>query len=170
MTAHPARLHRSTGGPRSLTAPREDRADRRRATSWVDRHADEGQTYGARSGSTADHVAGHIPVLSYRDYFSEYRAHPEHKALAVDGTTCHPWTRGVLQPPTVTTERLVRIGKESRPSGDEEPDPSEPATSEIVYAERSCPSCGKALNPRQVYCSEGCRKRHTRHVERSRSG
>src|SRR5438067_1348721 len=45
MTAHPARLHRSTQGPRSLTAPREDKPDRRRQANWIDRNDPTHRTY-----------------------------------------------------------------------------------------------------------------------------
>ena len=37
---------------------------------------------------------------------------------------------------------LLRIGKESLPAADDDPDPSEPIGPEIVYAERICPGCG----------------------------
>src|SRR5436309_39969 len=102
MTAHPARLHRRSDGPRSLPAPLEDTPRGRGAAAWIDRHDHSDGSYTASTTNTADHIPGTIPVLTYRAYFDEYRAHPEHKALGHDGTHCHPWTRGILRPSVVT--------------------------------------------------------------------
>ena len=167
MAAHTTRLHRGTGGPRSLTAPLENAASARRTTAWVDRHDQADVHYRARTVDTADHIPGAIPVLTYRDYFDEYRAHPEHKAVGPDGQPCHAWTRGLLTPPIIeSTPTLLMIGKESLPRVTDDPDPSEPISAEIVYVERSCPGCGVALTHRQMYCSDRCRKRVSRGVHR----
>jgi len=160
MTAHPKRLHRGTKGPRSLTAPLQSTPDRRLTTLWIDRHEPANTTYLARTGSTADQIPGTVPVQTYRDYFDEYRAHPEHKSLGTDGERCHAWTRGLLKPPPIeAAPTLLRIGKESLPATDDDPDPSEPIGPEIIYIERVCPVCGEALTDRQETCSDRCRKR-----------
>jgi hypothetical protein len=52
-------------------------------------------------------------VLSYRDYFNQYRNHPEAKMLGPDGRPCHTWTRGQLAPRHVRSQvPLKRIGKD----------------------------------------------------------
>jgi hypothetical protein len=71
-----------------------------------------------RDGSTRavgpEYRAHSIQVLSYRDYFNQYRQHPESKAHdPTDGKRCHPWTRGQLQPWHITATERVRVGKES---------------------------------------------------------
>jgi hypothetical protein len=101
-----------------------------------------------------------VPVLTYGAYFHEYRGRPEHKALGPDGQPCHAWAQGLLRPPTVeAAPTLLRIGKESLPAADDDPDPSEPIGHEIVYVERIGPGCGEALTDRQETCSDRCRKR-----------
>ena len=61
------------------------------------------------------------------------------------------------QTPTVeAAPNLLRIGKESLP------DPSEPLTAEIVYAERVCPVCGKPVSDKQTYDKDACRKQAAR--------
>jgi hypothetical protein len=163
MTAHPTRLYRSTTGPRSLTAPLQDTPAGRRTAAWLDRHDQTGVHYRACTANTADHIPGAIQVLTYSDYFHEYRSHPEHKALSPDGRSCHAWTRGLLQSSSVAAAaRLLRIGKESLPTADDDPDPSEPPSPEIVYADRRCTGCGTGLTDRQIYCSDRCRKRESR--------
>ena len=143
-----------------IDTPLEDKAIARRDSTWIDRHNRNSIGYAARTTNTADHIPGTIPVLTYRDYFTEYRAHPEHKALGPDGKLCHAWTRGLLKPPTVeAAPTLLRIGKESLPAADDDPDPSEPIGPEIIYTERVCPACGEALADRQETCSDRCRKR-----------
>jgi hypothetical protein len=163
MTAHPKRLHRGTAGPRSLTAPRQSTPAQRLATLWIDRRDPANTTYLARTTITADHIPGTVPVQTYSDYFEEYRGHTEHKALDPDGKPCHAWTRGLLQPPIVeAAPELVRVGKESLPAADDDPDPSETIGPEIVYCERVCPECGRGLTDRQGHCSDRCRKRSAR--------
>ncbi len=163
MTAHATRLRRSTSGPRSLTAPLEDLPAARHAATWIDRHDEKNRRYRVRTANAADHIPGTISVLTYRDYFNEYRAHPEYKALSPDGQQCHPWTRGPLQPPFIkAAPTLARIGKESLPGAADDPDPGEPLDAEIVYTERVCPVCGVPLSDRQRVCGDRCRKRATR--------
>jgi hypothetical protein len=162
MTAHPARLHRGTDGPRSLTAPREDTAERRRRAIWIDRHDQTRSRYRATAQSTADHIPGSTPVLAYHDYFNEYRAHPEHKALGPDCQRCHAWTRGLLRPPVITSTRIERIGKETVIGAVDDPDPSQPISPEITYTAPTCPVCGEPLRGKQRYCSDRCRKSASR--------
>jgi hypothetical protein len=106
-----------------------------------------------------DLVPGAIPVLTYRDYFDEYRAHPEHKALSPSGDACHPWTRGLLRPPAVRAARLQAVGKETIVGTDDASDPSEPLGPEITYRHPTCPVCGRPLAGKQIYCSAVCSKR-----------
>jgi hypothetical protein len=118
--------------------------------------------YRATTQSTADHIPGSTPVLAYHDYFNEYRAHPEHKALGPDGAPCHAWTRGHLQPPVVTATRIDRIGKETIIGADDDPDPSEPISPEIKHAEPACPICGEPLLGERQYYTDRCRKASSR--------
>ena len=101
-----------------------------------------------------------MPVLTYGADFTEYRGRPEDRALGPDDQPCHAWTRGRSQPPVIeAAPDLLRIGKESLPAADDDPDPSEPIGPEIVYVERICQVCGEALTDRQEMCSDRCRKR-----------
>ena len=68
-----------------------------------------------------------------------------------------------LKPPTVEAAlTLLRIGKESLPAVDDDPDPAEPASAEIIYSDRVAPVCGEPLMDRQRYCSDRCRKKAAR--------
>ena len=110
-----------------------------------------------------------MPVLTYGAY-TKYRGRPEHKALGPDDQPCHAWTQGLLRPPIIEAPpRLLRIGKESLPAADDDPDPSEPTGPEIVYTERICPVCGEPLSDRQAYCSDRCRKRDSLERRSSRT-
>jgi class 3 adenylate cyclase len=62
----------------------------------TDRHDENTIRYRVHTTNIADHIPASIPVLTYRDYFTEYRAHPEYKALGRRGHRCHAWTRGLL--------------------------------------------------------------------------
>jgi hypothetical protein len=162
MTAHPKRLRRGTAGPRSLTAPLQDTPAQRLATPWIDRHDPANSAYFARTSSTADHIPGTVPVQTYRDYFTEYRGHPEHKALGSDGKPCHPWTRGLLRPPVVSATGVQRIGKETVIGVDDDPDPTEPISPHIRYPRPACPACGHPVDGKRTYCSDRCRKKASR--------
>ena len=121
-------------------------------------------------------VLGGFPVLygeawqAYEEYaaawgayFTEYRGRPEHKALGPDGQPCHAWTRGLLQPPAIeAAPSLLRIGKDSLPTVDDDPHPIERTGSEIVYTERVCPVCGEPLSDKQTYDKDACRKQADR--------
>ena len=171
MTAHPIRLkRRQPGTPSTLVAPLQADPEDRRHAKWVAKDDHTGRHYTARTTNPAYHIPDTVPVLTYGTYFHEYRGRPEHKALGPDDQPCHAWTQGLLKPPTIeAAPTLLRIGKESLPSADDEPDPSEPTDSEIVYTERVytervCTVCGELLTERQVYCSDRCRKRASRCV------
>ena len=171
MTAHPIRLkRRQPGTPRTLVAPLQADPEDRRHANWIAKDDRTGRHYTARTTNPAYHIPDTVPVLTYGTYFHEYRGRPEHKALGPDDQPCHAWTQGLLKPPTIeAAPTLLRIGKESLPSADDEPDPSEPTDSEIVYTERVytervCTVCGELLTERQVYCSDRCRKRASRCV------
>ena len=98
-------------------------------------------------------------VQTYRDYFDEYRLHPEAKALDTDGRRCHPWTRGPLQPPQVRATRLLRVAKEANALADT-PALSEVDGTAVEYRALMCQQCGKLLCGRQrQWCSDRCRMR-----------
>jgi len=137
-------------------------AEHRQRATWIDRHDQAGSQYRATSHNTAGHIPGTTPVLSYHDYFTEYRAHPEHKALGPDREPCHPWTRGPLRAPTIQAAKIERIGKETIIAADDDPDPTEPISPEISYLRPTCPVCGRLLAGKQTYCSDKCRKRSAR--------
>jgi hypothetical protein len=64
---------------------------------------------------------GSFTVLSYGDYFSSYRDHPERKALALDGKPCHRWTGRLLQPRHLEAVAVPKVAKESNRPADEPP-------------------------------------------------
>jgi hypothetical protein len=107
---------------------------------------------------------GQLQLQSHGAYWNEYRSRPEHKSLEPDATPCHPWTRGLLQPPQITAnEPLQRIGKETAPTADANTDPAEPISPGITYQPLACLNCGEPLTGRhRKYCSDCCRKRHSR--------
>ena len=84
-----------------------------RSRSFPSARSQDNPGYTARTTKSADHIPGTIPVLTYHDYFTEYRAQPEHKALGANGLRCHAWTRGRLQPPLIIAATLARVGKET---------------------------------------------------------
>ncbi len=96
--------------------------------NWIDRNCPNQPPRRIHTSQTPQLKPQSIAVLSYRDYFNQYRQHPESKALdPLDGKRCHPWTRGELQPWHITATEHTRVGKESnrltdtrRPSDDEE--------------------------------------------------
>ena len=78
MTAHPIRTkRRELSTPRSLVAPVADDLNERRTASWVDKHNRSGCPYVGRTTHRGDVIPGTVPVLTYRDYFAEYRGRPE---------------------------------------------------------------------------------------------
>jgi hypothetical protein len=123
------------------------------------------RTLASPSGGSLEFEDGRIAVQTYRDYFDEYRLHPEAKALAADGKPCHQWTRGPLQPPRVHATRLARTGKEANPLADTADLILEYDERAVEYRELCCRECGNELRGRQrLWCSEKCRKRVFRAV------
>lgn len=169
--AHPATHERARpGGPRCLIAPFERDPATRRALSWIDRDhpSDPPKTI-----HTADHEIrnGEIGVLSYRDYFTAYREHPERKTTdPSDEEPCHTWTRGLLQPRHITATELLRVGKESNRLADTDVSLDEEADAVIQYPTptRKCRGCQELVLGRRQWCSEQCRKRASRAMARNR--
>ena len=158
----PPRL-RSHGARPGRAAARPD-PSLRRATDHLDRQAQADSSHSEPAPTAAQITSpGTVSVLTYRDYFDEYRGRPEHKALGPDGQRCHAWTRGILQPPIITATQLVPHWQGNRhrrkPAS---PDPSQPTSPEITYAPPTCPICGKPLDGKRVYCSDACRKKAAR--------
>jgi hypothetical protein len=103
-----------------------------------------------------------IAVLSYGDYFDNYRMHPEGKAIdPADTKPCHTWTRGLLHPWHITATALVRIGKESNRLAEDPQavDDEDEHVIEYPAPGRKCRGCDAIVNWRRQWCSESCRKR-----------
>jgi hypothetical protein len=105
-------------------------------------------------------------VQTYRDYFTDYRRHPEAKAASADGQPCLPDTRGLLQPLVVEAESVVHIGKEAARLIDAADAPDE-NDRVVVYQPRTCRGCNQPVEGRRQWCSEACRKRTSRRGGRS---
>lgn len=100
-------------------------------------------------------------MLSYRDYFEQYRQHPEGKALdPTDHQPCHTWTRGLLHPWYIqATDQLQRVGKESnRLAATALPTEEDEAVVDYGKPERQCRGCQATVSGRRQWCSEACRK------------
>jgi hypothetical protein len=96
--------------------------------------------------------------MTFRDYFAEYRQHPEAKAAGPHGQPCQPHTQGLLRPVTIQAAgTLGRIGKETNRVNDDT-DLADLDDAPVVYAEQVCRGCGNPVRPRQQWCSEACRK------------
>jgi hypothetical protein len=163
--AHPAPHERSRpDGPGCLIAPFERDPATRRVMPWIDRdHPDRP----SRQIDTALYEIRdeHTTVLSYRDYFDNYRRHPEAKALdPTDKQPCHGWTRGLLQPRHITATELRRVGKESNRLSETELalDEADDAVIEYPAPTRKCRGCDERVTGRKQWHSEACRKRATR--------
>jgi hypothetical protein len=112
---------------------------------------------------------GEIGVLSYRDYFTSYRQHPERKTIdPADGEPCHTWTRGLLQARDITAKELTRVGKESNRLADTDASLDEQADPAIQYppSTRQCRGCDAQVDGRRQWCTEACRKRAARRISR----
>ena len=116
MTAHPKRLHRGTAGPRSLTAPLQSTPTERLATLWIDRHDPADTTYLARTTSTADRIPGTVPVQAYRDYFDEYRGHPENKSTRPRRQAMPPMDGGAAKPTHRRSRAQAAQDREGEPA------------------------------------------------------
>lgn len=162
--AHPTQTERARkNGRQCLVAPFERDPAKRRTMDWIDRNAPERGTTRIRTDPLRRIEKDSTAVLSYGDYFEEYRLHPEAKALAPDGQPCHSWTRGLLQPRHVTPSKIIRIGKESNRLS-ETAMPLELDEEAVVEypAPRVCPGCRTTVEGRRKWCSEACRKRTAR--------
>jgi hypothetical protein len=168
--AHPAVTERARhDGPRCLIAPFETDPAKRLQADWIDRDHPDRPACWIHTGEEAEYRTGSIKVLSYRDYFNQYRQHPESKALdPTDGKRCHPWTRGQLHPWHITATEHIRVGKESNRLTDT----GQPANDEdeqvIEYAAptRGCRGCDTIVAGRRQWCSEACRRRTSRRASR----
>jgi hypothetical protein len=164
MTAHVPTLARTGSGPRVLVAPRVDDPNKRRRADWFDR---AGASGGPTEIRTRDHgylVPRLVTVQSYRDYFDEFRRHPEAKAAGPDGGQCRPWTRGQLGPLTVAVTSLVRIGKEAGPLVADAASSDAEAYRAAESRAHVCAGCGKRIPANRRWCSEACRKRTARQL------
>ncbi len=167
--AHPTQTERArAGGAKVLIAPFERDQEKQLAADWIDRGDPKSPPVKIRVDPTREVVERSVAVLSYGDYFEDYRLHPEAKALAPDGQPCHPWTRGPLSPRHVAPSGIARIGKESNRLS-ETPMPSELDEEAVVEypGPRACPGCGAEVGGRRKWCSEACRKRARRKLPRS---
>lgn len=173
IRAFPDRTTRAhPGTPRSLVAAYSRDPAEWHTREWFSPGDDSGATYRIRTGNPEAVIPGTVVAQTYRDYFEEYRIHPESKASAPDGAPCHPWTRGVLGPRHVRIVRHRRIGKEAnRYAADGEPVAADELGDD--YPERVCAGCGKPIAQARRWCNEACRKRTERagrRVERTCAG
>jgi hypothetical protein len=167
---HLTRHARGAIGIRCLIAPYEHDTRKLTELEWFDRNARSHEPLAISNSRSLEFEGVEIPVQAYRDYFNEYRLHPEAKALAPDGKPCHPGTRGLLQPPRVQALRLLRVGKETTSGGNAANLIIEQDERGVEYHEARCLECGHQLaGRRRLWCSEKCRKRRNRREARSPS-
>jgi hypothetical protein len=143
-----------------LIAPFERDPAKRLEADWIDRADPRSGPRKIRVDPSRQIVDGTTAVLSFGDYFQEYRRHPELKSLGPDREPCHTWTRGLLSPRHVeAAEPLTRIGKESNRLA-ETPLPAElDKEAFLEYPRpRTCPGCGAEVSGRRKWCSDRCRK------------
>jgi hypothetical protein len=162
---HLTRPATAATGMRCLVAPYERNTRKLTELDWFDRSARGQEPHFISSDGSLEFEDNRVPVQTYRDYFEDYRLHPEAKALAPDGKPCHPWTRGPLQPPWVHTIRLARVGKETNPLADTADLILRDDERAVEYREPLCQrnGCNRHLTGRQQrWCSDACRKRATR--------
>ena len=162
VMAHPHAHERARAdGPRCLVAPFERDPERREAMDWIDRDRPHESPRQIRTAGTYEIRPDSVAVLSYGDYFTDYRLHPEAKSLdPADRKPCHPWTRGLLEPQHIRAAKLLRIGKESNRLADTE-QPTDEGELVIEYASstQKCSGCEALVSGRRLWCSEACRKR-----------
>jgi hypothetical protein len=166
IIAHPTPTERARpDGPRCLIAPFERDPTKRLQANWIDRDHPDQPARRIHTSGTPSYQDGSAHVLSYRDYFDQYRHHPEAKALdPTDGQRCHRWTRGQLQPWHVTANHRIRVGKESNRLTDTHQTADDEDEQVIEYAAslRKCRGCDATVSGRRHWCSEACRKRGSR--------
>ena len=169
--AHPTSFERARkDGPRTLIAPFERDPVRRRQAHWIDRDRPNEASRRIHTSTQPEYRAGSFAVLSYRDYFNQYRQHAESKALdPTDGKRCHPWTRGQIKPWHITATELTRVGKESNRLTETHQSVDDEHEQVIEYPgpSRKCRGwdCQEVVGGRHQWCSESCRKRHARRVQ-----
>ena len=130
---------------------------------WQDRGSRDAESLRIRTDDPTAFRDGTVSVLSYGDYFEQYRRHPEAKSLGPDGSPCHPWTRGVLSPRHIEAIRLLRIGKESNRLAEDPLPVGDESEGAIEYLEpRRCRGCGTSIGEKRRWCSERCQKRTSR--------
>jgi hypothetical protein len=157
---HLTREARAATGIRCLVAPFERDTGKLPDLDWIDRNDRGHLAHQISSGRSMEVEGDRVPVQTYRDYFEEYRLHPEAKALAPDGKRCHPWTRDPLGPARVHATQFARIGKESNPLTQATDFILETNGRAVEYRELRCRTCRKQLSGKQQYwCSDACRKR-----------
>jgi hypothetical protein len=105
--AHPAPYERARqDGPNTLIAPFERDPVRRLQADWTNRNRPNEPSRRIHTAMTPEYRPGSVAVLSYRDYFNQYRQHPEAKALdPKDHKPCHPLDQG---PPTTLEAHRYR--------------------------------------------------------------
>ena len=167
--AHPTAHERARPDHvRTLIAPFERDPVRRLRGHWIDPHNPRQEPRRVHTAITPTIRAGSAQVLSYRDYFEQYRHHPETKALDPnDRKPCHTWTRGVLQPWDLTATDQRRIGKESNRLTDSR-QPDDDHEQAIEYT-RTCRGCDNIVTGRKRWCSNACRMRKARRRNDRRS-
>ena len=168
---HLTRHARAVTDIRCLIAPYGRDSRKLTELDWFARSARVHEPHAISQGGSVEFEDGRIPVQTYRDYFHDYRRHPEAKALAPDGKPCHRWTTGLLKPPRVHATRLARVGKESSPLADSTDLILEDDERAVEYLEPICQrnGCDRHLTGRQQrWCSDACRKRADRDVLRRR--
>jgi hypothetical protein len=155
-----------------LIAPFDRDPDRRAVTSWVDRDRPDQPGRLIRTVDLHEIRVDSVAVLSYGDYFQQYRQHPETKAVdPADGKPCHTWTRGLLQPQHVRASGVLRVGKESNRLASAEQPTDDPEEQVIEYPAPShkCVGCDSLVGGRRRWCSEACRKRSKRRIAQPRA-
>jgi hypothetical protein len=166
--AHPAPYERARpDGPNTLIAPFERDPVRRLQADWTDRDRPNESSRRIHTALNPEYRSGSVAVLSYRDYFNQYRHHPEAKGLDPnDHKPCHPWTRGLLQPSKLTATQQIRVGKESNRIADPDQPIGEETDAVIEYPSptRKCRGCDAQVSGRRQWCSEACRKKHSRRI------
>jgi hypothetical protein len=163
--AHPTVHERARAdGPRNLITPFERDPDKRLQAAWIDRDQPVAAARRIRADNAIEIRDDSITVLSYGDYFEQYRRHPEAKALdSFDTCGCHAWTTGVLTPHHVRGTALRRVGKESNRLADTPTPISEEDDAQIEYpSAKRCRGCEAEVFGRRSWCSEACRKRAAR--------
>jgi hypothetical protein len=92
-------------------APYERDSAKWSALPWID--LSRGQPIQLDFGPSHRHVAGTVPVKTFRDVLEEYATHPEAKGAAANGRPAGRDFRGELRRLNIDTGRIRHVGKES---------------------------------------------------------